>query len=142
MTKTSSSGHDLTPPGGLERERLEAALSPEERRVLLSSGTEPAFCGGLLDNKQDGVYECRLCSLPLFKSETKFESRTGWPSFHTAFDPDHVARVEDNSYGMKRVEIRCGRCGGHLGHVFDDGPRPTGERFCLNSAALQFAPTA
>lgn len=140
MTKTSSRGYDLTPPAGEERARLEADLNPEERRVLLSSGTESPFCGGLLSNKEPGVYECRLCSLPLFESGTKFESRTGWPSFHTSFDEEHVARIEDRTHGMARVEIRCGRCGGHLGHVFDDGPRPTGERFCLNSAALKFAP--
>ena len=137
--RRSQSGHDLTPPSPTERERLAAALSPEERRVLLHQGTEPAFCGGLLSNKKDGVYACRLCGLPLFLSTAKFESGTGWPSFYQPFDPEHVATVRDASHGMVRTEIRCARCGGHLGHVFDDGPAPTGLRYCLNSAALQFA---
>src|SRR5437660_10750397 len=87
----SASGFDLTPPSPAERERLAAALSPEERRVLLHQGTEPAFCGGLLNNKKDGVYACRLCGLPLFRSTAKFESGTGWPSFYQPFDPEHVA---------------------------------------------------
>jgi len=135
----SASGHDLTPPSPEQLERLAAALTPEERRVLLHQGTEPAFCGGLLANKKDGVYACRLCGLPLFRSTAKFESGTGWPSFTVPFDPDHVACVRDTSHGMDRVEIRCARCGGHLGHVFEDGPAPTGLRYCLNSASLTFA---
>jgi peptide-methionine (R)-S-oxide reductase len=109
--------------------------------VLLEHGTERPFCGGLLEHKQDGVYACRLCGLPLFRSRTKFESGTGWPSFYEPFDPDHLATVRDTSYGMERVEIRCRRCGGHLGHVFDDGPRPTGLRYCINSAALTLDPS-
>jgi peptide-methionine (R)-S-oxide reductase len=135
----SAAGYDLTPPAPAELEKLAAALTPEERRVLLHQGTEPPFCGGLLNNKSDGVYACRLCGLPLFRSAAKFESGTGWPSFYQPFDPDHVAEVRDASHGMVRTEIRCRRCGGHLGHVFDDGPRPTGLRYCLNSAALRFA---
>ena len=106
--------------------------------MLIDHGTERPFCGGLLDNKHDGVYACRLCELPLFRSGTKFESGTGWPSFFEPFDPEHVTSVRDRSYGMERVEIRCKRCDGHLGHVFPDGPRPTGLRYCLNSASLQF----
>ena len=137
---TSAAGYDLSAPTAEDRARLEAGLSPEERRVLLASGTERPFCGGLLAHKEAGTYNCRLCDLPLFQSATKFESGTGWPSFHTAFDPAHVAEITDASHGMARVEIRCGRCGSHLGHVFDDGPRPTGLRYCLNSAALKFAP--
>jgi peptide-methionine (R)-S-oxide reductase len=136
--KTSASGHDLTPPSAEERQRLAASLSPEERRVLLHQGTEPAFCGGLLTEKKPGVYHCRLCDLPLFRSVAKFESGTGWPSFHTSFDPEHVAVHRDTSHGMTRDEIVCGRCASHLGHVFPDGPRPTGLRYCLNSVSLKF----
>ncbi len=140
--RTSASGHDLTPPSAAERDRLAAALTPEERRVLLHQGTEPPFCGGLLANKESGVYACRLCELPLFRSAAKFESGTGWPSFYQPFDPDHVAVRRDTSHGMVRDEIVCGRCGGHLGHVFEDGPRPTGLRYCLNSVSLRFVPDA
>jgi peptide-methionine (R)-S-oxide reductase len=138
MTQKSASGHDLTPPPADELARLAAGLSPEERRVILNQGTEPAFCGDLLNNKAEGVYACRLCGLPLFRSSAKFESGTGWPSFYEPFDPDHIAYLRDASHGMVRVEIRCKRCDGHLGHVFDDGPRPTGQRYCLNSASLKF----
>jgi peptide-methionine (R)-S-oxide reductase len=138
----SASGYDLTPPSRDEVERLAATLSPEERRILLHQGTEPAFCGGLLHNKKDGVYACRLCGLPLFRSQTKFDSGTGWPSFYEPFDPDHIANVRDTSHGRIRTEIRCARCGGHLGHVFQDGPRPTGLRYCLNSASLRFTEDA
>ena len=134
----SAAGFDLTPPSADERDRLAATLSPEERRVLLHHGTEPPFCGGLLNQKEAGVYSCRLCGLPLFRSATKFESGTGWPSFYEPFDPDPIPNVRDVRYGMVRTEIRCGRCESHLGHVFDDGPRPTGLRYCLNSAALAF----
>src|SRR5262249_5642832 len=118
----SASGYDLTPPGPDELELLAAALTPEERRVILHQGTEPQFCGGLLNNKQEGVYACRLCGLPLFRSAAKFESGTGWPSFYEPYDPDHIARIHDYSHGMVRTEIQCARCGGHLGHVFEDGP--------------------
>ena len=137
----SASGHDLTPLPPEEIARLAAGLTAEERRVLLAHGTEAPFCGGLLREKTAGVYACRLCALPLFKSTAKFESGTGWPSFFEPFDPAHVATVADRSHGTVRTEIRCARCGGHLGHVFDDGPRPTGLRYCLNSAALAFAAT-
>ncbi|HKY61769.1 MAG TPA: peptide-methionine (R)-S-oxide reductase MsrB [Gemmatimonadota bacterium] len=136
----SRSGYDITPLDAAERERLAERLSPEERQVLLHQGTERPFCGTLLDNKEAGVYACRLCGLPLFQSGTKFESGTGWPSFFQPIDPDHVARIEDRSHGMTRIEIRCRRCDGHLGHVFPDGPPPTGLRYCLNSAALEFLP--
>ena len=134
----SASGYDLTPPTPAELERLAAALTPEERRVLLHQGTERAFCGGLLANKGAGSYHCRLCDLPLFPSTAKFESGTGWPSFYEPVDPEHVVSHRDTSHGMVRIEIVCGRCGGHLGHVFEDGPRPTGLRYCLNSASLKF----
>ena len=136
--RKSTSGFDLTPPSPEELQKLAADLTPEERRVILSHGTEPAFCGGLLNNKTDGVYACRLCGLPLFRSKAKFESGTGWPSFYEPFDPEHIRSIEDRSYGMVRTEIRCAMCDGHLGHVFEDGPRPTGLRYCLNSASLKF----
>ena len=134
----SASGYDVGRLPSSEIEALAARLSPEERRVILHQGTEPPFCGGLLQNKHQGVYACRLCGLPLFRSATKFESGTGWPSFYEPFDPDHITYLMDDSYGMTRTEIRCRRCGGHLGHVFDDGPRPTGRRYCINSASLDF----
>lgn len=134
----SASGHDLTPLGAEDIARLAADLSEEERRVLLHQGTEPPFCGGLLDNKQTGVYHCRLCDLPLFRSSAKFESGTGWPSFTQPFDPAHIREIRDGSHGMIRTEIRCARCDGHLGHVFDDGPAPNGQRYCLNSVSLTF----
>jgi peptide-methionine (R)-S-oxide reductase len=137
-SKTSASGFDLTPPDAAQRAKLESGLSQAEREVLLRHGTEAPFCGGLLDNKADGVYCCRLCGLPLFRAKTKFESGTGWPSFWAPIDPDHVATIRDMSHGMVRIETRCGRCGSHQGHVFPDGPAPTGDRYCINSVSLLF----
>jgi peptide-methionine (R)-S-oxide reductase len=138
MSSTSSSGFDLTQLSVAQRESLAKNLSAEEKRVLLNQGTEPPFCGGLLDNKEAGTYCCRLCGLPLFKSAAKFESGTGWPSFYQPFDPAHIRELKDMSHGMVRVEIRCQRCDGHLGHVFPDGPKPTGVRYCLNSVSMEF----
>ena len=132
------SGFDLAPPNAAQRDALEAMLSPDEKRVLLEHGTERAFCGVFLDNKLEGVYTCRLCGLPLFRSSAKFESGTGWPSFFAPYDPAHVHEIRDTSHGMIRTEITCARCGSHLGHVFPDGPPPTGERHCLNSVSLGF----
>jgi peptide-methionine (R)-S-oxide reductase len=131
---------DLTPLTAAERDRLAADLSEEERAIILFQGTETPFCGGLLSNKQDGVYVCRLCALPLFAAKAKFDSGTGWPSFFEAYATGHVRELRDASHGMVRIEIRCQRCDGHLGHVFPDGPPPTGRRFCLNSASLEFVP--
>ena len=131
---------DLTPPGDVQRQALVATLSEDERHVLLAHGTEAPFCGVFLDNKQDGIYLCRLCGLPLFRSSAKFDSGTGWPSFVAPLDPSHIREIRDHSHGMLRTEVVCARCGGHLGHVFPDGPPPTGERHCLNSVSLAFAP--
>lgn len=135
---SSAAGYDITPIDASKRERLAEKLNPEERRILLDHGTEHPFCGGLLDNKEDGSYVCKLCELPLFKSDSKFESGTGWPSFFAPVDPQHVREIRDVSHGMTRVEVRCARCDSHLGHVFPDGPKPSGLRFCLNSVAMDF----
>ncbi len=134
----SRSGYDITRLDQARISELAAKLSPEDARVLLKKGTEPAFCGNLLDNKLQGTYICKLCELPLFSSSAKFNSGTGWPSFFQPFDKDHIRYEKDTAHGMVRVEIMCERCGGHLGHVFDDGPAPTGLRYCLNSASLDF----
>lgn len=136
----SASGYDVTPLSDAERDRLAAGLTAEERRVILYQGTEHPFCGPLLHNKEEGTYTCRLCDLPLFRSSAKFESGTGWPSFYEPFDSDHITYLQDLTYGMVRTEIRCRRCDGHLGHVFEDGPPPTGQRYCLNSVSLHFVP--
>lgn len=135
---TSRSGYDVTRLSDDRIQALAEGFTPEERHVILHQGTERPFCGLLLDNKQPGTYACRLCGLPLFASNAKFNSGTGWPSFFQPFDPDHVRELEDVSHGMRRVEIRCARCDAHLGHVFDDGPRPTGLRYCLNSVSMEF----
>ncbi|MCI0364220.1 MAG: bifunctional methionine sulfoxide reductase B/A protein [Phycisphaerales bacterium] len=136
--KYSKSSYDITPLPRDQVEQLAKKLDAETYRITQKAGTEPAFCGTLLDNKKEGTYICVVCGLPLFSSEHKFNSGTGWPSFFQPFDGAHVTRKEDRAHGWVRTEINCARCNSHLGHVFDDGPKPTGERHCLNSASLTF----
>ena len=114
-------------------------LTPEEFRVLRKQGTERAFTGALWNNKESGIYTCAACGLPLFDSQHKYDSGTGWPSFWEPLKKEHVGEKEDNTLFSRRTEVHCARCGGHLGHVFDDGPRPTGLRYCINSVSLKFA---
>jgi peptide-methionine (R)-S-oxide reductase len=116
-----------------------ASLSPDQYAVLRQAATEPAFSGALLHNDADGTYRCGGCGTELFSSDTKFDSGSGWPSFFAPLAGDRVQLLDDDAYGMHRTEVRCGKCGSHLGHVFDDGPQPTGQRFCMNSLALDFA---
>ena len=136
----SAAGFDLTPLSTDQHQALTAELTPEEREVILEHGTEAPFCGVFNDAKAPGIYVCRLSGLPLFRSGTKFDSGTGWPTFFDPIDRGHIRFVQDTSYGMIRTEIRCARCEGHLGHVFDDGPPPTGERYCMNSVSMEFVP--
>lgn len=113
-------------------------LTPEQYRILRQKGTEAAFTGALYQNHEDGGYHCAACGALLFHSDTKYESASGWPSFFNPADSDAVETHEDSSYGMRRIEVTCARCGGHLGHLFPDGPQPTGLRYCINSASLKF----
>ena len=115
-------------------------LTEEEYHVLREEGTERPFTSPFNKNKEEGIYYCKACDLPLFSSEAKFESGTGWPSFYKPLAPEYVSELEDKSYGMVRTEVECSRCGGHLGHVFNDGPQPTGLRYCMNGVSLTFKP--
>ncbi len=119
-------------------EEWKEALTPEQYQVLREKGTEPAFTGKYYKNDETGMYVCGACGAPLFSSKTKFESGSGWPSFWGAVDDGAVEICDDMSHGLKRVEAVCSRCGSHLGHIFDDGPQPTGKRYCINSCALDF----
>ena len=118
-----------------------AQLTPQQYEILRKHGTERPWSSPLLKEHRKGIFACAGCDLPLFSSDTKFDSGTGWPSFWQPLD-NALGRTEDRSYGMARIEVHCRRCGGHLGHVFDDGPKPTGLRYCMNGVALTFAPEA
>lgn len=131
----------MTRPGELSEEQWRERLGLDRYRILRESGTEPAFTGAYWDKKDRGEYRCAGCHTALFSSEAKYDSGTGWPSFWEAVDPDRVEVKEDRSHGMVRTEVICASCGGHLGHVFPDGPEPTGERYCINSASLEFEPS-
>jgi peptide-methionine (R)-S-oxide reductase len=123
-------------------EEWRAELSPEQYAVLRQAGTERAFTGAYTDTEDPGVYKCAACGNALFRSDTKYHSGSGWPSFWEPITPDAVVTKSDTSHGMVRTEAVCGRCGSHLGHVFDDGPQPTGQRYCMNSISLDLEPEA
>jgi len=136
-SETRSSGRD---PFSKTEEEWQRLLAPEEFRVLRQHGTEPSFHNRHWNRKDKGLYLCAGCEAPLFASAEKYDSGTGWPSFWDSIAPEYVGRAVDQSGGMTRTEVHCQRCGGHLGHLFDDGPKPTGLRYCINGVALEFDP--
>ena len=134
--------HVMTQTVVKTKEEWKKLLTPEQYHILREKGTERAFTGKYDKHHEHGVYRCAACSLDLYRSEEKYDSGTGWPSFTAPIAPENVSTRPDNSFFSQRTEVLCPRCGGHLGHVFDDGPKPTGKRYCMNSAALQFVATA
>jgi peptide-methionine (R)-S-oxide reductase len=121
-----------------DKDKLREILSDEEYSVTQNKGTEPPFSGKYLNNKKSGVYSCICCNTELFSSEHKYESHSGWPSFFDIIESKNLKLIEDKSHGMSRIEVTCNKCGAHLGHVFDDGPKPTNTRYCINSVSLRF----
>jgi peptide-methionine (R)-S-oxide reductase len=133
--------HDVTPEIVKSEQEWKAELGPERYHILREAGTEAPFSGSLLQMNDDGTYLCGACDAPLFRSDAKFDSHCGWPSFTRPEQQENVRLLDDYSHGMRRIEVRCKRCDSHLGHVFDDGPSPEGTRFCINSRSLDFAPS-
>ena len=122
----------------MDKDKLREILSNEEFTVTQNKGTEPPFSGKYLNNKKTGIYSCICCNTNLFSSEHKYESHSGWPSFFDIINLENLKLIEDKSHGMSRIEVTCNKCGAHLGHVFDDGPKPTNKRYCINSVSLKF----
>jgi len=137
-TEQKSSTPPITFEIQKDKDEWKKELSPEQFDVLCGGGTEKPFTGEYLYNKEKGIYNCAACKNPLFKSDTKYDSGSGWPSFYNKIDKSAILEIPDYSHGMKRTEIVCAKCGGHLGHVFNDGPAPTGLRYCVNSVSLDF----